>query len=250
MHIQVTTGFSIAAFLMVIASLFLLLDFHAPWVVWRVMLTPFASLISFGACIVALFTVTAVAIAAAALTKQHIPAALLWFARIGGTLLAFSTMLYAGLFFTSMVSVDVWHTWLLPLLFVASSLSCGLAALTFMETFFPGESPGHTPSWWQVQPLVAALEAALLAAFVLERASFSPTAHASIISLIMGEYAPLFWLGIVLAGILMPLVAHVLHHKIPLEALTQTTAAGILVGGFLLRHCIVGIALYTPLFPS
>jgi formate-dependent nitrite reductase membrane component NrfD len=180
----------------------------------------------------------------------NIPRWLLWSARSIGILLALTTMVYAGLLLISMIAIDVWSTWLLPLLFVVSSLSCGLAATLFMEPYFSGPKSKTEPTFWRIQPLLGVLEFVVLITFIGERMGFSQTAQGSIESLILGNYAVAFWLGVVLLGLLMPLLIHILYRKIPIKALVQVSSVGVLTGGFFLRFCVVGIGLYAPLFPG
>ncbi len=46
---------------------------------------------------------------------------------------------------------------------------------------------------------------------------------------------------------LVPLVLHALHRSAHNEAFVFAASAGVLVGGFFVRFCIVGAALYSPL---
>jgi formate-dependent nitrite reductase membrane component NrfD len=238
-------GFLVSAACIVLATIFLLSDFGDPWLTWRVFLNPFASIASFGACAVAAFAVVAAVEAVIFLAMPTIPPWAIWLARTAGIILAGVTMAYTGLLLAGMSSIDVWHTWLLPVLFVFSSLSCGLAALCFMEVFLPKYSTRIRPSWWRAQVVLGLLEAATLVAFLIDRTGFSATASASIESLLTGEYALGFWGGIVALGLLVPCVLHVLYPFIRVEALVMATSVSVLIGGFFLRWCVVEIALFT-----
>jgi len=248
LHARTVAGLFVAAFCMVLASLFLLADLGAPWDVWRIVFNPFFSVTSLGACAVTLLTLVAVVLAGASLLMPHIPCGLVWLTRTAGVLLAGVAIAYTGLLLAGMTAIDVWSTWLLPVLFVVSSLSCGSAALLFMEVFLPGKRLEGPPPWWHAQLALGMLEVVVLIAYLLERAWFSHTAWVSIELLIGGEHAFVFWFGVIALGLLVPMVVHALHSRIPVEALVPVASASVLVGGFLLRFCIVGIALYTPAF--
>ncbi|MDR1082340.1 MAG: polysulfide reductase NrfD [Coriobacteriales bacterium] len=243
---RVAAGYLAVAICAFAASIILLSDFGDPWITWRVVLTPFASLASFGACVVMVFVLVAAAVTVVMLIKPVVPRWAVWLSRLLGIPLAAATMVYAGLLLAGMLAIDVWHTWLLPVLFVVSSLSCGIAIILFMEAFVPGKDEEGRPPWWKTQFVLGLLEAAVLAAFIVDRFNFSATAHESIIMLLVGDYALGFWLGIVVLGLVVPVLLHILYPFARVYALGLAAAVSILIGGFFLRWCVVEIALYTP----
>jgi formate-dependent nitrite reductase membrane component NrfD len=248
-QVRATTGLVVAGFSMVVAALSLLLDFAEPLKTWRVVLTPFSSLASFGANVVPVFTLLALLLMLVALCGLRLPRWLLKSSLCLGSLLACSVMLYAGFLLASMVSIDVWHTWLVPLLFVLSSLSCGLAAVLFFETVFLGVREQGFALRWRSLFVLGLLELAALGAFIVERGLFSPTARDSILMLLVGEQTAFFLGGVVAVGLVLPLVGHLVCRWVPLEALVLFSAVCVLAGGFFLRYCIVGIGRFTPILP-
>jgi formate-dependent nitrite reductase membrane component NrfD len=248
-RVRGTVGFIVAAFSMVLAALLLLCDFDDPLRTWRVILTPFASIVSFGANAVILFTVVSILAALLALFQTRLPRFLSLVVLVLGTLLALATMVYAGLFLAGMVSVDVWRTWLIPLLFVVSSFSCGLAAVLFLEALYRGRGAPGFKVCWTSQFVLGLVEAVVLVAFLVERLGSSPTARASIELLLTGEQAVVFWGGVIGIGLLIPLASHLLVNWIPIDALILTASVCVIVGGFLIRYCVVGIGLLSPVVP-
>ena len=246
-QVRINGAFAIAALAMVAASLSLLADFNDPLVTWRVLLNPLASLTAFGAVAVMAFAALAMLTALVSLLQLRLPH-WLFAAMLGlGVLSALGTMLYAGFLLNLFVSVDLWRSWLIPLLFALSSLTCGLAAVLAIEAVRIGiRVPGFSFRWWLLLGLSLA-EAAALAALLLERAAFSPTAWASVSLLLFGDMAETFWLGIVALGLGVPLLAHALFLRIPLEAVILVSSVAILVGGFFIRDCIVNAGLLTPI---
>ncbi|MDR1013825.1 MAG: polysulfide reductase NrfD [Coriobacteriales bacterium] len=248
-HIRSTTALATSALATVAATLCLLADFGDPLVAWRVVLTPLASITSFGAVVVISFTALAALAALTALLQFRLPHWLFATLHVLGALAALGTMLYAGFLLAAIVSVDLWHTWLVPLLFSVSSLTCGLAATLFAEALYLGvRTPGFVFRWHTLLAL-GLIEAAALAALLADRAAFSPTALASVDLLLLGERSAPFWLGIVSIGLALPVLAHLLFRFLPLEALILVSAVCVLVGGFYIRHCVVNAGLLTPLFP-
>lgn len=248
-YIRSTAALAISALAIFAAALCLLADFGDPFATWRVILTPFSSLTSFGAVVVILFTFLAALAALTALLQFRLPHWLFITLHALGALAALGTMLYAGFLLAIIVSVDLWRTWLVPLLFSVSSLTCGLAATLFVEALFLGiRTPGFTFRWRALFAL-GLTEAVALAALLANRAVFSPTALASVNLLLVGDKAAPFWLGVVSIGLVLPFLTHLFFRFLPLEALILVSAACVLIGGFSIRYCIVNAGLLTPLFP-
>jgi formate-dependent nitrite reductase membrane component NrfD len=248
-QVRETTGLVVATLCMAVAALSLLFDFAEPLKTWRVILTPFSSLASFGANVIWVFILLALLLTLVVLFRLHLPHWLFWLSLGLGTVLAFAVMLYAGFLLAGMVSVDVWHTWLVPLLFVLSSLACGLAAVLFLETLFLGVRQQGFALRWRLLCALGLLELAVLAVFLAERSVFSSTARDSVFMLLAGEQAVFFLGGVVAVGLTVPLLTHLLFRWLPLESLTLVATACVLAGGFFLRYCLVGVAHFTPIFP-
>lgn len=119
-------------------------------------------------------------------------------------------MTYTGLLLQGLGAVALWKSPLVPVLFVLSSLSCGIA-VALVTAFFaePDEGVAH-----MVRLLVRAdaafivLEAVMAALFVgLTLASDHPGATASATQLVDGDGALAWWGGFVACGLAVPFVA-------------------------------------------
>lgn len=155
------------------------------------------------------------------------------------------TMAYTGVLLQSMASVLFWQTPLLPIVFVLSSLSCGIA-LTFLGTsFVETRYPFVRPLVWlcRADTVIIGFEALFLAAFLVGGLVGEGTRLAAE-SLIIGEMRWLFWVGIVVCGLAVPLALErfVTHGNYRTQLLW--IAVFLLAGGFILRYCIVGSASY------
>jgi formate-dependent nitrite reductase membrane component NrfD len=209
------------------------------------------------------FTLLDALLALAVLVQLRLPEPLVIFALIAGSVLAVASMLYTGLLLAQMVSVDVWHTWLLPVLFTISSLTCGLAAVMLIEAICAtplnyeatGQRSGALLSRrafltrWHALLTLGCFDLAVLAAFIIERTFSTAIAQSSIAALITGAQAPAFWGFVVAGGLALPLCGHILYHFVPQQSVVITSAIGVLVGGYFLRSTIVGISQFTALFP-
>lgn len=129
----------------------------------------------------------------------------------------FATALYTGLFLASMSSVPLWDSLWLAVMLALSGLSCGLA-LTLLTVLASGASYAFSRVIRRlvcIDTLVIAMETC---AVILWLASVWPSvlvagekvaatdvaAIASVKSLCVGEWAPLFWLGVAVVGLAIP----------------------------------------------
>lgn len=132
---------------------------------------------------------------------------------------ALVTAVYTGLLLSSIPAVPLWHSWWLPVLFVLSALSCGVAIvgasaqLTGAGARFGGVLAGLV----RVDAAIVVCEGAVLALWLVSvqqgaAAELTPTdtvALASAKELTAGSLAQLFWGGLVAAGLLAPLALNV-----------------------------------------
>ena len=119
---------------------------------------------------------------------------------------------------------------LMGALFLASGASTGMAAISLI-LFLTGDSAG--PGWGKVKRAdrySMIIELVLLAVFlgVLGSAARPITS---------GHFAPLFWGGLIVVGLLVPLVIDFVGHRI--KVLSAVAALLVLAGGFVLRYVVV-----------
>ena len=168
--------------------------------------------------------------------------------------LGVATALYTGLMLSDLQAVPLWSTPLLPALFTLSSLSCGLA-LAIIAAHLSGASRSFSGLMSALECVDAAaivIEGAVLAAFVVRATSpAGQTATDQVREaagglLVFGPDAWAFWALFVGAGLIVPFVFDVAASRArrrsratsPFPALFAM--ACVLVGGFVMRYCIVG----------
>lgn len=165
---------------------------------------------------------------------------------------ALVSMVYTGLLLQSLAAVPLWTALWLPVIFVLSSVSCGIALVVGMAHF--GETGSTFPSLFRrliaCDAIVVVLEAAAVAAFLVAcagaiGAETSGTAEAAIDSyreLVAGSTAGLWWVGFVGIGLVLPFALEavaLLYAKGGLRGLALAISACVLFGGFIMRFCIV-----------
>lgn len=155
------------------------------------------------------------------------------------------TMAYTGILLQSMASILFWQTALLPIVFVLSSLSCGVALLFLGTAFVEARYPFIRPIVWlcRADSVVIALEGAVVVAYLAWGLSGEGT-RAAAEAVATGSLSWLFWLGLIVCGLAVPfaLERFVTHGNYRTQL--AWIALVLLVGGFALRLCIVGTADY------
>ena len=155
-------------------------------------------------------------------------------------------MLYTGLLLQNTGAVALWSSPLVPVLFLLSSLSCGIATLLLAAYFAPADAG---IAWLfrtlaradAVIVVLEAVAAALFVAFAL--ADDHPGAAASAQRLAEGDLALWWWVGFALCGLVVPLaVEGVLSARGSFSEACRTglavAAVLVLVGGFSMRTAL------------
>ena len=147
-----------------------------------------------------------------------------------GMLFGFFLASYTGVLLSN-TALPFWsQARLMGALFLASGASTGMAAISLI-LFLTGATAGE--AWGKVKKadrFSMIFELVVLAVFlVLLGAAAKP--------MISGHFAPLFWGGLVVVGLLVPLALDVLGHRA--KALGAVAAVLVLAGGFVLRYVVL-----------
>lgn len=156
-------------------------------------------------------------------------------------------MSYTGVLLQSMASVVAWQTPLIPVLFVCSSVSCGIALIVGTAAFVEPRGSVVAPirGMLGADSVLIVLEGVALCAFLLHLSS-DERAIDGLTALLSGSLAPVFWgvlcfMGLVVPFLIERFVANVSHHFV-----LAWIAAALLAGGFALRVCVVGLQGFDP----
>ncbi len=167
--------------------------------------------------------------------------------------IAFAVMAYTGLLLCSLSAVDAWSTPLVPVLFVLSSLSCGIAVallLAFADGFAQG-AIALPRALVVADALIIALELAFAIAYgatVPSCLSFSSLQQSS-----ANQLAFIWWICFMLVGLALPFALELAAPVWPKGQARQAfvciamSAVLVLAGGALLRVCVVGAAEHSAL---
>ena len=146
---------------------------------------------------------------------------------------------YTGQLLSLFATAPFWQTPLIMALFAVSSLSCGIAAVTCSSIVFRSQAlfDRLLKKLLVFDRIAITLELGLLAAFVAMSASQYPEYG---LRLATGDLSWQFWLLLVFDGLVLPLVLGILQGRlIDLRIHPGAIALLVLMGGFMLRWCIV-----------
>ncbi len=208
------------------------------------LLTNFGSVMTWGVVFLSLFMVVVLLALVLDLLKKKVPA-VVW---IVGAVLSVCVAGYTGALLGVCVTYPLWNNGLLPVLFLVSALSAGMASVLLVGAIrYPAEfkEAGVVKKVHFALPIVELL---LLAAVCVLTANSSGAGQESVAGLLSGEWAVAFWGGLIVVGLAIPIVAELYSLFIapesfekgaPARVLGGTADACVLVGGFMLRYLIV-----------
>jgi formate-dependent nitrite reductase membrane component NrfD len=212
------------------------------------LLTNLNSVMTWGVVILGVFGCIILATLVLGLFKKPIPVLLDGL----GIVAAACTAGYTGVLIGVIKTYPLWNTALLPVLFLVSALSAGMAATFVVSSLVAHKDLARLRALKKLSFALPLLELTLLAALLFVTASAAPAARLSVERLIAGDLALPFWLGLVTVGLLIPLALDYLNTFVlsrskndgkALAGAIQGTeiigGAGALVGGFLLRYLII-----------
>ncbi|CAK7024462.1 MAG: hypothetical protein PEGG_01009 [Paraeggerthella hongkongensis] len=243
-------GRIIAPIFLGIGLLMLMLDaeagLHNPLRFFLLVSNP-GSVMTLGVYFICIYMPVVLAAAVLELLKRRVPKWLMWI----GVVLAFAVAAYTGFLLGVVKAFPLWNNAILPILFVVSALSAGLAATSLVGLIVDRE---RFEQMWLVKKshvILSVVEIVVLATMLVIVSAGSYEGAASVQSLVAGPYAPAFWGGIVLLGLVAPLLIEGYPVFIAKRVETSTTSlavsvvgeAGVLVGGFLLRLLVILAAL-------
>lgn len=180
---------------------------------------------------------------ASLLDTVSLPKAMTTALSLCGLAAGFVCMAYTGVLLQDMPSVLFWNTPFLPVLFSVSSISCGISTVmgcaAFAETRLPVSAPLIELA--RIDGLLIVSEALVLTGMLVAVMS---EAQASVHALVAGDLRWPFWGGVLVAGLALPygLERFVRYGNYRSHALW--IAGLILVGGVMLRFCIVQAGIF------
>lgn len=173
-----------------------------------------------------------------------------WVLRLG-CVLALATAIYTGVLISALgPAIPLWSQPLLPLqsipvipfLFLVSAISTGLA-LTFdlVGSLSRPEIHNEIQAMPLIHIIIVVLENVLIGLLLISALSSGGEAAKSAQMIISGPLSVIFWIGIVLLGLVFPglVYLYTLSAKRHSMALSLTSGAAVILAGLLLRYVVV-----------
>lgn len=253
-------GITLGPLLVLASSIFLIADLGAPSGFSRAVARPRSSWISRGVIILTVFVIIGLinillriwpwqALEEATTARLALEAT--------GLVFALLTAVYTGLLLGAVRPIPFWNSPVLPVLFLLSALSTGVMALLLtlsLSSLASGAAlHAQLSGLARADSLILGFESVVVL-FYLYGSYSSPVSRPSAQLLLTGSLAPIFWLGLVTAGLALPLALELPHLSLseagtPEDSAALTLAAAVLglTGGLMLRYLVVAGGLKVPL---
>jgi formate-dependent nitrite reductase membrane component NrfD len=219
-----------------------------PRKLWRMILRPRTSWISRGLFLLILFVV----FGAIQLAFSY------WLAGTAGEavfkvltgIMAFGIITYAGFTMSYVNGIPFWNSALLPALFILWGILSGLALVMNIGLGVAGVDIRAVVA----VSLVLLIAAIILIALYLWTATYTePAARQSVRELTRGYLALVLGIGVILVGIIIPLVISLLSYfggNIPAPSLAILVLTGEIIGGLAFTYSVLKVGIYSPLVPA
>lgn len=237
-------GYGVALVVLALGVACLLADLGQPERFYYVLVHPTASLLTFGSYVLAATMACTAALGGVALFNlERVPGALVRAVETIAIVLGFATMTYTGLFLGAIDFVELWRSPVLPVLFVASSLSIGAAGSCGLALLENDVRPSPLASALARTDAAVVLVEIVCVAVYLAMVGLAPEGTAALSALTTGQASWLFWVGFAGLGLALPLAIEVAYARMNSAALLALIVPCVLIGGFFLRYCLVNAPL-------
>jgi formate-dependent nitrite reductase membrane component NrfD len=236
-------GVLLGAPCVLIGTLFLLADLGSPFNAWRVWMKPKTSWIARGTIIIVFFMIFAAVQTAfwiwpfpGSIENARGAIAVL------GAIFGFLTVIYTGLLLGYSQPIALWRTALLPVLFFVSAVSTGIMAIILVGHFRRVDAM-QLAQLAKIDAGILVFEMFILIVF-LYNAYRTIESRFSAKRILAGAVAPVFWLGVVACGLVIPFLLELQGG----EGSAAIFAAVLgLFGGLCLRFSILAAGTLSPI---
>lgn len=211
---------------------------------FALLLTNFGSVMTWGVVFLSVFMAIALATAVLDIMKKKTPG---WI-ELAGAVMALCVAVYTGALLGVCKTFPLWNNALLPILFMVSALSAGAASVLLVAVFRHADEFNGAGVLKKFHFCLPIIETLLVASLCFITAFDSTAGFESVMSLVAGEWAVWFWLGLVFVGLILPTALETwllffsskeFEESKKAHAISAASDAGVLVGGFMLRYLVV-----------
>lgn len=240
-------GMFVAWLLSLLMGVSYMMHLSHPFRSWRMFMKPGTSWIARGFIFIMLFIgLTTIQL----ILSQWVPEATgaITVLKVLAGIFAFAQSIYTGFAVSYVSAIKVWNSAIVPILFVTCGLSGGLAILLAITM---GGDHAQLVMLENVIRVVLIALAVIIGVYLWNTTYSSTAAKDAVKRLIGGSLAPLFWVGVFLFGIAIPIVISITTYFAgeASSGLLITAIVSEIIGGLALRFAILKAGMYTPLLP-
>ena len=167
-------------------------------------------------------------------------------------LFAFLTVIYGGFAMNYVNGIPLWNTALLPVLYVVSGLWGGAEVTLGISLGSGGILAGRAVEEWIRILLIGYL--LLVPVYLMSVRYTSSTGQVSVRYMLRSRWSSLFWIAVVVLGMVVPMAAVIKSMVSDLEIIPAPFLYGAIVSGLIgdlaMRYLILRCGVYGPLIPS
>jgi len=242
------TGMFVAWLLSLLMGVSYMIHLSHPFRFWRMFMKPKTSWIARGFIFIMLFIgLTFITL----ILRQWFPeatGAITTFKVLAG-IFAFAQSIYTGFAVSYVSAIKVWNSAIVPVLFVTCGITGGLAIL--LAITMAGDQSQLAMLENIIRVVLIAL-AIIIGVYLWNTTYSSAAARDAVKRLIGGSLAPLFWVGVFLFGIVIPIAISIATYYAgeASSGILITAIISEIIGGLALRFAILKAGVYTPLLPA
>ena len=171
---------------------------------------------------------------------------------VAADIFAFLTVIYGGFAMNYVNGIPLWNTALLPILYVVSGLWGGAEVTLGIALGSGGIVVGKAVEEWIRILLIGYL--LLIPVYLMSVRYTSSTGQVSVSYMLQSQWSPLFWVAVVVLGMIIPAIAVInsivtAWRQSPRTFLYSAIVSG-LIGDLAMRYLILRCGVYGPLIPS
>ncbi|WP_251178100.1 NrfD/PsrC family molybdoenzyme membrane anchor subunit [Adlercreutzia agrestimuris] len=245
-------GHIIAPVVVIIGLCLLMADAYAGFthpLRFALLLTNFGSVMTWGVVFLAVFVVVALIVLIMDFMHKESPK---WLDIIG-MIMGICVAVYTGCLLGVCQGFPLWNNAILPILFLVSAMSTGMAAVLLAGVFVAPAEFNAVVSLKKFHFWLPVVEIVLVMALLfITAANPSQAGWDSVMTLLSGSWAIAFWVLFIAIGLVIPIAlecwmlwfaGHEMETSRTGQMISGFSDLGVLIGGFVLRLLIVSAAL-------
>ena len=163
--------------------------------------------------------------------------------------MAFLIVLYPGMLLQSLNSIPFWNSPITPLIFISYGLTAAVGILSIALPVLTSSLTAVPKSLMSWQMTLVGLTTALLVLQLITAASSRKESKESVIELTRGRLFGVFILGVMVVGLIVPLITTAFAYATDDFVLSAISGLLILIGSLLQKYSFLSAGIYVELRP-